>query len=301
MQYLEVNKMSKSIEIAYLTKIEKGNLNADSTKGNITILKKTQEINGDERVYISGESVKYSIKEYLKDENGVELSPIKERTEESQVTTECDPENYIDDDLFGYMDTQEDLQRTAPVKTNGLISIFPWKSDINQGVRFSEEGEQHSMHNLEITTSVMRGNFLISLDRIGKWDGGEISDKDKNKRLKKLIKSIFNLWGGANQTNYLTDIKPQAIVIAERGDKAITIGDKLKIDEDYNLDIDSLLEALHYSSEELNQVYFSSFSSFLNNLNEVKEKLETVDDIDVSIESMGELKNNMIEQNYYGK
>jgi len=293
--------MSNSIEIAYLTKIEKGNLNADSTKGNITILKKTHEINGDERVYISGESIKYSIKKYLKAEEGVDLSPIKERTEESQLTTECDPGQYIDDDLFGYMDTQENLKRTAPVKTNGLISIFPWKSDINQGVRFSEEGEQHSMHNLEITTTVMRGNFLLDLDRVGKWEEGETKEKVKNERLRKLMRSIFNLWGGANQTNYLTDIKPQVIIITERNDKAITIGNKLMIDEKYDLDIKSLKEALKYSSDEIEKVYFSSFSSFLNNLDEVKKELENMDELDVEIRPMDELKKIMVDKNFYGK
>lgn len=288
--------MTKSLEIAYLTKIEKSNINADSTKGNITILKKTHEIDGEERVYVSGESVKYSIKEYLADVDDVSLSEIKERTEKSQVTTQCDPEKYIDDDLFGYMDTERELKRTAPVKTNGLISLFPWQGDINQGVRFSKEGDQHSMYNLEISTTVMRGNFLLDLDRIGRWevDGEEkeISDEKKNKRFQRFMKAVFNLWGGANQTNYLTDIKPEAIIIIERDDKAVTIGDKLKVDENYSIQLESLLTALNYSEDEINNAYFGAFRSFLNNYEEVSEELEN---IGVEVLPMDELKEKMTE------
>lgn len=38
----------------------------------------------------------------------------------AQISSACDPAKYIDDDLFGYMNTAKNLARYAPVKTSGV-------------------------------------------------------------------------------------------------------------------------------------------------------------------------------------
>lgn len=289
------------MEIAYLTQIEKANLNANQTEGNISVLKKTENIDGSNLVYVSGACLKYTIKEYWKSKE-IELSEKLEKTEGRQVTTQCKPEKYIDDDLFGYMDTDKGVNRTAPVKTNGLISLYQYRGDQNTGVRFSEEGEEHSLYDIEITTNIMRGNIAIELDRIGEYINPEleediegkksISEEEKEKRYQNLLKAIFHLWGGANQSNFLTSLSPEVMVATTRNDKSLTIGDKLRVNPEYELEIEQLKEAIQYNKENLEEVKIGLFPGFLENEEKVKEEFEELEGVEVM--SMSELKDEML-------
>lgn len=265
---------AKFMEIAFLVKAEKTNLNAAGTDGNITSLKKTTEVDDTQRIFISGASVKYAIKQYLQD-IGWRLSPLTGKTKQAQVTTECNPKEYIDDDLFGYMDTGKDVKRVAPVKTNGMIALFPYTNDLNRGVRFDPQGTQHSLYDIEIVTTVFRSNWAIEIDRIGKRSDEkegkdfDLKPADKEKRLKALLESIFNFWSRVKQTNYLTSLTPQVLTIVLRDDKTMTIGDKLSINANYELDVNALKEVLDYHRKRIKEVYIGYFSSFLRNVNEV--------------------------------
>jgi CRISPR-associated protein Cst2 len=299
---------SKFMEIAFLTKVEKSNINAAGTDGNITSLKKTTEIDDTQRVFISGVSLKYSIKEYLRD-LGYELSPIKGKEKGegkergAQITTECNPAKYIDDDLFGYMDTKSDNKRVAPVKTNGMIALFPYKNDMNRGVRFDPEGQNHSLYDLEIVTTVFRSNWAIELDRIGieslnsKDNKNEINirNEEKERRVKAFLESIFNLWSRVKQSNYLTSISPQMIVLVFRDDKTLTIGDKLMIDENYNLNIDSLIETIDYHKNRIKEIYIGYSNSFIKNANKLIEKCQNHS---IEVIPIAELKNKVLSNEF---
>jgi len=258
-------------EIAFLTKVDKANLNAAGTEGNLTILKKTREIDGTERVYISGASVKYAVKEYLQ-ELGWKLSQVKVKTKKAQITTACQPEKYIDDDLFGYMDTERDLKRAAPVKTNGMISLFEYLGDLNRGVRFDPtKTAQHSLYDIEIATTVFRSNWAVELDRIGLLDDGKtIPDDERERRVKALLESLFNMWSRVKQSNFLCKLGPETLVLVLRNDKTLTIADKLKIDKEFNLDLKALKEAIRYGEDKIIKVYLGYFESFLKNHDELK-------------------------------
>ena len=187
------------------------------TEGNVALLKKVRDIDGEEYVYVSGVAVKYWIKEKLK-ELGKNLSPVlskgkenpKWKKVEDQITTVGDPEKYIDDDLFGYLLPNANRRRIAPAKTNGLISIFPYTGDINIGVRYDPEGKEHSLWDMEITNTVFRGNWLIELDRIGKFGKEEIGEEnelgteEKENRIKSFLRAFLDLFGGAKQSSFLT-------------------------------------------------------------------------------------------------
>lgn len=307
---------ARFMEVAFLTKIEKTNINASGTEGNVTALKKTEEIDGTQRVFISGASIKYSVKEYLRG-IGWELSKVEpkierrrgrtENDEETeavgrQVTTACEPDKYIDDDLFGFMDTsvRPPKKRVAPVKTNGLISLFPYRGDINRGVRFDPTGEeQHSLYDIEITTNIFRSNWAIELDRIGEFGGSNpqaakkepvkgIADIEKEKRAKALLESLFNLWSTVKQTNFLSKLTPEVMAIVLRDDKTLTIGDKLKIDEKMNLSSGALKEALSYHKARIKEAHLGYFSSFISNQAEI-ESLEGYEG-KLKVSSLSDLK-----------
>jgi CRISPR-associated protein Cst2 len=282
-------------EITFLTKVEKAILNAAGTMGgNLTELKKTMEIDNTQRVFVSGSSMKWSIKKYWEENEkrtGEKISKIQEKvkgvaetssTERvvgAQISSACDPKTYIDDDLFGYFNTGTNKARYAPVKTSGMISVFNVGPDIDNLVRYSKTSQNHSLFDKEISTNIFRSSWAIELDRIGKTEKrAEVKDvKDaidlpaetKERRVKLFLESIFNLWLRTQQTNYLTNTQPDFVVIIFRQDKSLVIGNKLSIDKNYNIEIEALKEALEYHRDKVSLAYVATHKSFIKNFDKL--------------------------------
>jgi len=265
---------SKCLEIAYLVRVEKANLNAAGTEGNVTLLKKVRDIDGKEYLYVSGVAIKYWIKEMLKEmekETEIKCSPVLSAGEENPITKEKedqitsigDPWSYIDDDLFGFLLPRADRKRVAPVKTNGLISIFPYTGDINVGVRYDPKGREHALWDMEIANTILRGNWLIELDRIGKFGKDELGkekieelpDELKEKRIKAFLHCFFNLFGGAKQSSFLTSTEPRVVCLILLDKKKPVIFDRLKVDENFKLDEDALLQSFNLHKTDIKETY----------------------------------------------
>jgi CRISPR-associated protein Cst2 len=310
---IEKNTQFNFMEITFLTKAEKSILNAAGNYGgNLTELKKTTEIDGTQRVFVSGSSIKWSIKQFWKEnqnrtgeetshvvpkikkqqptssstpkksanKNSASISEINSTDEqrESQISSACDPRKYIDDDLFGYFDTAKQVARNAPVKTNGMISLFEIRPDVDNLVRFSETSEDHSLFDKEISTNVFRSSWAVELDRIGvasvekkelKGRGADIDvnleTEIKEKRIKLLLEAIFDLWQRTQQTNYLTNTQPQLMTVVFRNDKSLVIGDKLLVDRQSKLELEPLKEIMHYHIDKISLAYIASHKSFISN------------------------------------
>jgi CRISPR-associated protein Cst2 len=279
---VEKNAKFSFMEITFLTKVEKSILNASGTSGgNLTELKKTTEIDGTQRVFVSGSSVKWSIKKYFEEnENRTEekVSPISEKEQGAQISSACDPEKYIDDDLFGYFNTAKKVARYAPVKTSGMISVFDVGPDTDNLVRYSQTSENHSLFDKEVSTNIFRSSWAIELDRIGKTDLPseskakiDLKPDKKEKRVKLFLESLFNLWQRTQQTNYLTNTQPDLMTVTFREDKALVVGDKLSIDKEYIVDIEALEEILEYHKDKISLAYIASHKSFAKNHNKLIE------------------------------
>jgi len=124
----------------------------------------------------------------------------------------------------------------------------------------------------------------------------------KDKRLKEFFDALFNLWGGGHQTNFLTKLSPEVMVVVFRDDKTLTIADKLRlrIKEDgsgeYSVDIDALKEAIEFHKNRIDKVWIGAFKSFINNMKELEglknEKVEVMD--------MSALKQKLMETKFFG-
>ncbi|WP_148686728.1 type I-B CRISPR-associated protein Cas7/Cst2/DevR [Candidatus Nitrosocosmicus hydrocola] len=343
------------LEITFLTKVEKSIFNAAGNYGgNLTELKKTTEIDGSSRVFVSGSSMKWSIKKHWS-ENMEKTSPVspkirnadkktikankkqlvendktlekiegndpllttdQDRLEAndqemnaSQVSSACNPREYIDDDLFGYFDTTKKLARYAPVKTSGMISIFSVGPDIDNLVRFSPNSQDHALFDKEISTNVFRSSWAIEIDRVGvaKAPNEVMNDVDidkieKERRIKSLLEAIFNLWLRTQQTNYLTTSHPDMIVAIFRNDRSLMVGNKLAVEEDYRVKIEPLKEILRYHRDRISLVYIASFRSFISNFNELEalEKSEDLKDLHgkIFVSDMATLKDKLLSQDF---
>ncbi|HII61486.1 type I-B CRISPR-associated protein Cas7/Cst2/DevR [Pyrococcus horikoshii] len=320
----------KAIEVVTLTKVEGANLNSNGTEGVISVLKKVRDpVDGREYVRVSGQSVKYHLRQILK-ELGWELSQIYPRSEGGQkvIVSAGEPYKYIDDDLFGYMIAKKiegknaTLRRTSVVRTNGMISIFPYQEDRDFGVRYDPTGDQHNIYETEITTNVMRGNYFIELDRLGvfveglevpKLNPGEyslevISVKDvtgrevtlyvlpreeREKRLKALLTAIMEYHGGAKLSNFFTKVYPEVMMLVKLKRKIPVVGDSLRVKEGYIdgkmiIDVERIREAIETFSDNVEEAYIGLFKSKFANVDELEGTFENLEK--VRIVSMKELR-----------
>ncbi|AEH25121.1 type I-B CRISPR-associated protein Cas7/Cst2/DevR [Pyrococcus yayanosii] len=321
----------RAIEVVTLTKVEGANLNSNGTEGVIAVLKKVRDpVDGREYVRVSGQSVKYHLRQLLK-ELGWELSQVVPKSERGQkvIVSLGEPHKYIDDDLFGYMIAKKvdgknaTLRRTAVVRTNGMISLFPYQEDRDFGVRYDPSGDNHNIYETEITTNVMRGNFFIELDRLGvfkeglevpKLDGLEaIKEKDvtgrevtfyvlpkeeRERRLRAILEAIMNYHGGAKLSNFFTKVYPEVMVVALLRRKIPVIGDALSVKPGYVdgkliLDIDRLKETVETFKDNIEKLYIGLFESRFANVEELREAFKDMENVEVL--SMKELRKRLKE------
>ncbi|WP_297467637.1 type I-B CRISPR-associated protein Cas7/Cst2/DevR [Thermococcus sp.] len=316
----------KAIEVVTLTKVEGANLNSNGTEGVIAVLKKVRDpVDGREYVRVSGQSVKYHLRQLLK-ELGWELSQVVPKSEGGQkvIVSLGEPQNYIDDDLFGYMIAKKvdgknaTLRRTAVVRTNGMISLFPYQEDRDFGVRYDPSGDNHNIYETEITTNVMRGNFFIELDRLGVFKEGlevprleglevrKVRDatgkevtlyvlprEEREKRLRAILEAIMQYYGGAKLSNFFTKVYPEVMVVAILRRKIPVIGDALCVKEGYVdgklvLDVERLKETVETFSDNIDKLYIGLFESRFANVDELKKAFAGMENVEVL--SMKELR-----------
>lgn len=303
---MEVRKrMNKAIEIVTLTKVEAANLNSNGTEGVISVLKKVRDpVDLKEYVRISGQSVKFQLKQVIAD-MGLEeqISPVSRGENGEKVNvSEGKPDKYIDDDLFGYMIAKGDKtrKRTAPVRTNGMISIFPYQEDRDFGVRYDTSGkEQHNIFETEISTNIMRGNFFIEVDRVGVFGKGEVDNEltlpedQREGRIKVLLNAIASYSGGAHLSRFLTKAYPEAMLVLALSRKIPVVGDNFRVKQEYVngkyvLDVKLLKEVLRTFDEHINWVYLGLLKEKFANLDEISALVS--ENPKVKVFSMAELK-----------
>ncbi len=165
--------MSKAISIGYLFKVSAGNVNASHTEGNVMVAKKVTLPDGSAIPYISGQALRRMLRDRLED-LGWRLSERFCQVSGQEVTPPVRPWEFIDEDLFGYLDTSGRRRRTSPVRVSAAIGLFPYQGDRDLGTRSFEKfsqamSEGGNMFETEIYANLFRGVILIELDRIGVW------------------------------------------------------------------------------------------------------------------------------------
>lgn len=212
------NDSSKAIVIGMIMRVNVGNVNASWTEGVVTVIKKVERPDGYFHPYISGQAlrryIRDTMKDILKDRNNENLktSPEEKSSDKkSPVVTVGDPQQYIDDDLFGFMraikkertkkveksneakdenDEGSELKgtrrRTSPLRVSPAYGMFKLNSDRDLGTRSALEFQQSadaggSIFETEITNNLFRSTLLLELDRVGVWKGYETTvEKEKN-------------------------------------------------------------------------------------------------------------------------
>jgi CRISPR-associated regulatory protein, DevR family len=142
------------------------------------------------------------------------------------ATTKQEPAKYIDDDLFGYMGTEEAAEgkkgkatkRTSVVRVSPLVALNPYLGDLDFGTNYMATkpvGIPISLRQKSIRGFIV-GRVLIELDRVGSGDGfdKDLDNKEKAQRVKDLLNAIKNLWASGRQSRFLADIAPKFVAAA---------------------------------------------------------------------------------------
>ena len=293
------------LNIAYITKVNIASLNgSEGTGGNLTVMKKISNYNGDEFAYVSGQALRRYLKETLRqlgekissvDKDGNPTFKIKIKEKEEFVDLNKSLDNDLKDkvfkkvcdlDLFGYMFPKGD-RRWSPVKVSPLVSLLPYKGEYDYLTRKkkveNEDAKSGNIVQIEIDTmNFMRGNIMINVDHIGcdideyTYESKKIlKNNEKNKRVNILLDAIKNFNGGAKQARNLEDISPKFIVIAKQKTGNPFLLNALSVDKVGNINIKNIKNAIEDNNIEEYIVGIAKEDIF-NNTNEVIKELNAV-------------------------
>lgn len=213
--------MSKAITIGYLAKVSAANVNASFTEGNVVVTKKVTLPDGSAIPYISGQAIRRMLRDRLA-ELGYQLSEPFAQVSGQEVTPPVRPWEFIDEDLFGYLDPSGRRRRTSPVRVSAAIGLFPFQGDRDLGTRSFERfglamAAGGNVFETEIYANFFRGTILVELDRVGVFEPLEtgeqqkriLPDADRKQRLQALLEALNLLWGGGRTARMLADLSPK--------------------------------------------------------------------------------------------
>lgn len=296
------------LNIAYITKVNVASLNGgEGTGGNVTVMKKISNANGDEFAYVSGQALRRYLKETLMqlgetissvDEDG--NPTIEENGKYPSLNVKIDDkqrkkifESVCDLDLFGYM-LPKGGRRWSPIKVSPLVSLLPYKGEYDYLTRKQRvEDETKKSGNIvqvEIDTlNFMRGNMMINISHIGNeineytYEVKEIlTPEQKKQRLNILLDAIKAFNGGAKQARNLEDISPKFVVIAKQKTGNPFLLNSLSVDSNGNINIENIKEAL---SDNMTEQYTIGISKgIFTNEEEIKSSFDNVVTVSKAIE-----------------
>jgi CRISPR-associated protein Cst2 len=245
--------LGKCLTITFITKASYASLNgSDKESDNISSIKKIQGNDGKEYPYCSSQAIRRALREQLA-VLGYDLSEgVKGLQKKGAATTQCNPTNYIDDDLFGFMLADaETKKRTSPIRVSPLIAQDPYRGELDFGTNYMsvKTGGDPNIFETEIHAGYYRGTILIELDRIGKKSEGDnyelnLSSEIKKSRVISLLDAIQNLWSVGRQSRFLSDISPKFVCAALLKVKNPIFLETLRVNHDDEINIDLLNNTL---------------------------------------------------------
>ena len=224
---------------------------ASQATENIVTVKRLQK-GRDTYPYVSGQAWRNWWRTTLEQEfDEWHSSPIER--EKKIAFTAADPVTYDDDDVFGYMRAQSEMQgkkkvnitvtRLSPLKCSPLISIAPQIPTNDFGVMARHQGDPVPYEH-QFYSCVLQGIFSLDLSAVGTFSdvnrtgykniassyvqtiqdaGGTQIDEDpvwvlpketRLRRCQQTLEALPFLSGGAKLTSHLTDVTPKLIILS---------------------------------------------------------------------------------------
>lgn len=312
--------MSKALVIGYLAKVSAANVNASHTEGNVVVAKKITLPNGGTIPYISGQAIRRMLRDRL-EELGYALSEPDAKVKGQEVTPPVRPWEFVDEDLFGYLDPSGGRRRTSPVRVSAAVGLFPFQGDRDLGTRSFERFGQGmaaggNMFETELYANLFKGTILVELDRVGTFQEQEIGRQafpealqkvvtsndrwhvvmpadERRRRLQTLLEALNILWGGGRTARMLADLSPKFLAYARLKVKHPVFLEALSAryeDSRYVLDLAPLGHALRKFEGYREQVLFGIEPGIFGNEEEVRTTLGQYGEVLTVHEALGKAK-----------
>ncbi|MEJ5299425.1 MAG: type I-B CRISPR-associated protein Cas7/Cst2/DevR [Thermodesulforhabdaceae bacterium] len=280
--------ISKAITIGYLAKISAANVNASHTEGNVVVAKKVTLPDGSTIPYISGQAIRRMLRDRLED-LGYKLSDLFASVKGQEVTPPVRPWEFVDEDLFGYLDPSGGKRRTSPVRVSAAVGLFPFQGDRDLGTRSFERFGQNmtaggNMFETELYANLFKGTILIELDRVGIFreneigenNGKSLDNSERKRRVRDLIEALNLLWGGGRTARMLSDLSPKFIAYARLKVKHPVFLEAFVAhyeNNKYRLELEPLKNALNKFDNYFEYKVFGLDSGIYSNEDEIREVL----------------------------
>jgi len=281
--------MSKAVVIGYLAKVSASNVNASHTEGNVVVAKKVTLPDGTTVPYISGQAIRRMLRDRL-EELGYPLSEPFTTVSGQEATPPVRPWDFIDEDLFGYLDPSGGRRRTSPVRVSAAIGLFPFQGDRDLGTRSFERFGQEmaaggNMFETELYANLFKSTVLVELDRVGVFKPIETGEKnertlpadERTKRLQTLFEALNILWGGGRTARMLADLSPKLLAYARLSVKHPVFLEALSAhyeDGKYALKLGPLVNVLKKFADYREQTLFGIEPGIFGNEEEIRAALQ---------------------------
>lgn len=298
-------QQSKALALGYLMKVSAGNINASHTEGNVMVAKKVTLPDGSSVPYFSGQAKRRMLRDRLED-LGFTLSEASALVSGQEVTPPVRPWEFVDEDLFGYLDPSGNRRRTSPVRVSAAVGLFPFQGDRDLGTRSFERFGQDmaaggNMFETELYANLFKGNMLVELDRVGIFSEQEVGKNNKEipetlkkierngrlfyalpgeerqRRLQALLDALGLLWGGGRTARMLSDLSPRFFVYTRLTVKHPVFLEALQVrylEGRYELMLDPLRTALDKFKDFRQTVIFGLENGFFGNEEEIRPELQ---------------------------
>lgn len=297
--------MSKALAIGYLAKVSAANVNASHTEGNVVVAKKVTLPDGSTIPYISGQAIRRMLRDRLED-LGYTLSEPFAQVSGQEVTPPVRPWEFVDEDLFGYLDPSGSRRRTSPVRVSAAVGLFPFQSDRDLGTRSFERFGQAmaaggNMFETELYANLFKGAILVELDRVGVFKPLEIGRDDeqsipvteRTKRLQTLLEALNLLWGGGRTARMLADLSPKFVAYARLKVKHPVFLEALVAHYEntkYMLELQPLVEALEKFTDYRVQTFFGIEPGIFGNDENIRSALKDYGEVLTVHEALAKAK-----------
>ena len=245
--------------------------------------------NGSTIPYISGQAIRRMLRDRLED-LGCPLSDPFVNVDGQEVVPPVRPWEFVDEDLFGYLDPSGGRRRTSPVRVSAAVGLFPFQGDRDLGTRsFERFGKAMAAGGNMFETELYANLFK----ELGEDSERSVPPDERKKRLQTLLEALNLLWGGGRTARMLVDLSPRFIAYTRLKVKHPVFLEALAAhyeDGAYVLELEPLVNALKKFESYREQTLFGLEPGIFDNEQEIRVTLGTYGPVFTMHEALAKAK-----------
>ncbi|MFO0047788.1 MAG: type I-B CRISPR-associated protein Cas7/Cst2/DevR [Pseudanabaena sp.] len=168
----------------------------------------------DQHTTVSAEAIRWGLREYLQNTYESQVNrtfssdedEYKFKGDTSKKTGTYNPVDFVDDDLFGYMDAKKGVdstkKRRGALEVSRAISLDPYWGDIAFGSTGGQKGKT-SIHSTEVHRTAYQYSLALTPESLKKIERADI--------VLDAIAAIRHV--GGNHSRFLYEFRPESVVI----------------------------------------------------------------------------------------